>query len=337
MPSTIRAAASYRIRPRRRRRNRPRPNRGQAHAASAGGGPGRAGTVADRPVDPPRRAGDPPHAGGRVGGRPADLRDRPRLDAVRRPADAPGVFVQPRFGADEARISIRGSGIQRTFHGRGIVLLQDGVPLNLADGSFDMQAVEPLGLQYIEVFRGANALQYGATTLGGAINFVANTGFTPDLLRLRGELGSFGYYKGFVSNGGGRTTSTGTSRRRTPPRTATATGPSSRARAPSATSAGASTRTWRRVLSHRAQQRFAAAGDADEGAAEPNPRQANAGNLAGRQKRDFPLYRIANKTTYRSGFERSRRRRSTRTRTCGIRSSSSSTRCRTTTASACAT
>ena len=32
---------------------------------------------------------------------------------------ATGVFVQPRFGSDEARISIRGSGIQRTFHGRG--------------------------------------------------------------------------------------------------------------------------------------------------------------------------------------------------------------------------
>src|SRR6478736_323045 len=48
---------------------------------------------------------------------------------------APGVFVQPRFGADEARVSIRGSGLQRTFHGRGITLLQDGSPLNLADRS----------------------------------------------------------------------------------------------------------------------------------------------------------------------------------------------------------
>jgi len=48
---------------------------------------------------------------------------------------SPGVYVQPRFGAEESRISIRGSGIQRTFHGRGIKLLQDGVPLNLADGA----------------------------------------------------------------------------------------------------------------------------------------------------------------------------------------------------------
>ena len=45
---------------------------------------------------------------------------------------APGVFIQPRFGAEEARLSIRGSGLQRTFHGRGIQLLQDGSPLNLA-------------------------------------------------------------------------------------------------------------------------------------------------------------------------------------------------------------
>ena len=66
---------------------------------------------------------------------------------------SPGVYVQPRFGAEESRISIRGSGIQRTFHGRGIKLLQDGVPLNLADGGFDMQAVEPLSAEYVEVYR----------------------------------------------------------------------------------------------------------------------------------------------------------------------------------------
>jgi outer membrane receptor protein involved in Fe transport len=49
-----------------------------------------------------------------------------------------GVYVQSRFGSEEARISIRGSGLQRTFHGRGLKILQDGVPLNLADGGVDM-------------------------------------------------------------------------------------------------------------------------------------------------------------------------------------------------------
>jgi iron complex outermembrane receptor protein len=114
---------------------------------------------------------------------------------------APGVFVQPRFGAEEARISIRGSGIQRTFHGRGIKLLQDGVPLNLADGGFDFQAVEPLSTRYVEVYRGGNALEYGATTLGGAINFVSYTGHNASPFTARFELGSFESIRGQISSG----------------------------------------------------------------------------------------------------------------------------------------
>jgi iron complex outermembrane recepter protein len=115
---------------------------------------------------------------------------------------APGVFIQPRFGAEESRISIRGSGIQRTFHGRGIKLMQDGSPLNLADGGFDMQAIEPLSARYIEVFRGANALQFGSTTLGGAINFVSLTGHEAAPLQARFEMGSFGSFRGQISSGG---------------------------------------------------------------------------------------------------------------------------------------
>ena len=126
-------------------------------------------------------------------GRAANLRDA--LDFT------PGVYIQPRFGAEESRISIRGSGIQRTFHGRGIKLLQDGAPLNLADGGFDFQSVEPLAARYIEVYRGANALQYGSTTLGGAINFVSYSGYNAPLAATRLELGSFGTVRSQVSSG----------------------------------------------------------------------------------------------------------------------------------------
>ena len=118
---------------------------------------------------------------------------------------APGVFVQPRFGSEEARLSIRGSGLQRTFHGRGIELLQDGSPLNLADGAFDFQALEPLAARYVEVYRGANALEYGAATLGGAINFVSPTGYDAPAADLRLEAGSFGYRReqaAFAGHGG---------------------------------------------------------------------------------------------------------------------------------------
>ncbi|NBO17721.1 MAG: Plug domain-containing protein, partial [Proteobacteria bacterium] len=33
----------------------------------------------------------------------------------------PGVFAQPRNGAESARLSIRGSGLNRTFQGRGLL------------------------------------------------------------------------------------------------------------------------------------------------------------------------------------------------------------------------
>ncbi|HET7655908.1 MAG TPA: TonB-dependent receptor [Luteimonas sp.] len=115
---------------------------------------------------------------------------------------APGVFVQPRFGAEEARLSIRGSGLQRTFHGRGIVVLQDGVPLNLADGSFDFQSIEPLAARYIEVWRGANALEHGAATLGGAINLVSPTGKDAAPLGARITAGSFATRRAQLSAAG---------------------------------------------------------------------------------------------------------------------------------------
>lgn len=113
----------------------------------------------------------------------------------------PGVFAATRFGYEEARISIRGSGIQRTFHGRGLRVLQDGIPINLADGSFDMQQIEPLAARYVEVFRGANALHYGASTLGGAVNFVSPSGYDAPRLLTRAEAGSFGYFRGQIASG----------------------------------------------------------------------------------------------------------------------------------------
>lgn len=115
---------------------------------------------------------------------------------------SPGVFVASRFGAEEARLSIRGSGLQRTFHLRGIALLQDGVPLNLADGSADFQAVEPLSARHVEVYRGANALQFGATTLGGAVNFVSPSGLTALPFAARVEAGSYGYKRAQVAVAG---------------------------------------------------------------------------------------------------------------------------------------
>jgi len=114
---------------------------------------------------------------------------------------SPGVFAQSRFGADEARLSIRGSGLQRTFHGRGIRVLQDGIPINLADGGFDMQSLEPTATSHIRVWRGANALAYGSSTLGGAIEYVSRDGRNHPGGFFRVETGSWDYLRATIAGG----------------------------------------------------------------------------------------------------------------------------------------
>ncbi|WLE62290.1 TonB-dependent receptor [Burkholderia plantarii] len=102
--------------------------------------------------------------------------------------NAPGVFVENRYG-QELRLSIRGSGIARGYHARGLDILQDGIPTNLADGSGDYYQIDPLALQATEIYKGGNGLQYGASTLGGAINFVTPTAYTaeaPNIVRVEG-------------------------------------------------------------------------------------------------------------------------------------------------------
>ncbi|RYD49672.1 MAG: TonB-dependent receptor, partial [Sphingomonadales bacterium] len=115
-------------------------------------------------------------------------------------AYSPGVYSQPRFG-QEVRISIRGSGISRGYHMRGLTLLQDGVPINLADDNGDFQELDPSFLQHVEVFRGANALRFGASTLGGAVNGVTPTGRSAKGITLRLDGGSFDTLRGFASAG----------------------------------------------------------------------------------------------------------------------------------------
>ena len=112
----------------------------------------------------------------------------------------PGVFVQPKWGED-ARLSIRGSGLSRNFHLRGVALLVDGIPMNAADGSADFQEIDPTAFAYTEVYKGANALRYGSNALGGAIHFVSPTGYSSDRLRLRLDAGSFGLRRAQVAGG----------------------------------------------------------------------------------------------------------------------------------------
>ena len=110
--------------------------------------------------------------------------------------DVPGVYVESRYG-QELRLSIRGSNLTRDFHLRGLELLQDGIPMNSADGGGDMYQIDPKYFRAIEVMKGGNALAYGSSTLGGAINFISPTAYTalaPNMASLEG--GSYGTVRG---------------------------------------------------------------------------------------------------------------------------------------------
>jgi len=215
---------------------------------------------------------------------------------------SPGVIAQPRFGSDEARLSIRGSGMQRTFHGRGIRVMQDGVPINLADGSFDMQALDPLATQYINVWRGSNALSLGSSTLGGAIDYISSTGHSDPGASLRLEGGSDDYLRARIAGGlsegkfdtyfslseqfqgGFRDHSEQHNQRLF------------------------SNFGWKLTDNAETRLFFTAVhsdselpGSLTKAQLDDNPRQANKGNLALDHHRDFSLYRVASKSTVVNG------------------------------------
>ncbi|WP_439471712.1 TonB-dependent receptor family protein [Brevundimonas sp.] len=112
--------------------------------------------------------------------------------------NVPGVLAQKRYG-EEARLSIRGSGLAQGFHQRGVLFAQDGVPFADADGFSDFQGVDPLSARYIEIYKGANTLRFGGAQLGGAINQITPTGNTAvDDTVLQLEGGSFDSLRGSV-------------------------------------------------------------------------------------------------------------------------------------------
>lgn len=103
----------------------------------------------------------------------------------------PGVFADT-SAQRESRISVRGSGLNSSFERRGLTVLRDGVPISRASGTTEFQEVDPLTVRYMEVFKGANGLRFGAASLGGAVNIASPTGRTARApASFRAEGGSF--------------------------------------------------------------------------------------------------------------------------------------------------
>jgi iron complex outermembrane receptor protein len=127
----------------------------------------------------------------------SDLSDRnvsSLADALRY---VPGVFSNSTSGTDGIFFSSRGSNLDATdYDMNGIKLLQDGLPITAADGNNHNRLIDPLSTRYATVARGANALTYGASTLGGAIAFVSPTARNSDPLEVQVNGGSFGQLQG---------------------------------------------------------------------------------------------------------------------------------------------
>jgi iron complex outermembrane receptor protein len=210
----------------------------------------------------------------------------------------PGVFAQSRVN-EEARLSIRGSGLSRTFHMRGIRLLQDGIPINLADGGSDFQDIDPLALQHVEVYKGANALQYGAANLGGAINFVTPTGYTTPNSVLRLDAGSHEFARAQFKTGdvlGNWDYFASLSQLRSDGFRQFSGQKNTRLNANAGLKISPQLETRFYVIHGDLNQELP--GNLTKAQLQSNPTQANAASAAANSQRDFLITRLANKTTW---------------------------------------
>jgi len=164
-------------------------------------GDGNAGTGSLQPLTEAQLKLDAIPGGTAVIG-PEDVKARANVTISDTIATVPGVIVQDFFGGnDQPRIQIRSAAQQNPLE-RGVLVLQDGLPINRADGSYIVGFADPRSSLFTEIYRGYTANRLGATVLGGAINFASHNGLTSPGAEGIIELGSFGQKSVFARAGG---------------------------------------------------------------------------------------------------------------------------------------
>lgn len=113
----------------------------------------------------------------------------------------PGIYAQSP-GNEGAKISIRGSGINRTSgaHASGTYVMIDDIPFT-GPGGTAYELLEPWWIDHVGVYRGANGLKQGGLSLGGTVNYKSKTGAEQNGSELKYETGSHGYQKYQFSTG----------------------------------------------------------------------------------------------------------------------------------------
>lgn len=115
----------------------------------------------------------------------------------------PGVWAESYNGNDDVFYSSRGSNLDATDYDKnGIKFMVDGLPVSAADGNNHNRALDPLNAHQVTVAHGANALAYGASTLGGAIDITSPTALNTAPLSVGLSGGSFGQWGARATLGG---------------------------------------------------------------------------------------------------------------------------------------
>lgn len=115
----------------------------------------------------------------------------------------PGVMLESNDGGDDGVISIRGSNLSALNYDKsGVTLMQDGLLVSSADGANHNRMLDPATARDVIVAQGANALAYGASDLGGAIDVISRTARNSDPRQVTLRGGSYGLFDGILGTGG---------------------------------------------------------------------------------------------------------------------------------------
>jgi len=112
----------------------------------------------------------------------------------------PGLFLQPRYGNHDTRITIRGYGSRSNTGIRGVRILLDGIAESEPDGQTRIEAIDFDAIGRIEVVRGYSSSLY-TNAPGGVINFLTDKFFPVSFVQLNNEFGSYDLRKNGIKIG----------------------------------------------------------------------------------------------------------------------------------------
>jgi iron complex outermembrane receptor protein len=102
----------------------------------------------------------------------------------------PGLFLQPRYGNHDVRVTIRGFGSRSNSGIRGVRILLDGIPESEPDGQTRIEWVDFAALGRIEIVKGNSSSLY-TNAPGGVINFMSDKYFNNSFVSTINEFGSY--------------------------------------------------------------------------------------------------------------------------------------------------